>query len=257
MKALPKIYLLLLTAVILSQCKKDVPVPNENWVVGASWIDTRDGHAYATVPIGNQIWMAENMAYLPSVNNVDDGSEDQGKENDPFYYVYDYNSTDVSVARETSNYKQYGVLYNYNAALNACPDGWHLPTDLEWIGLELYLGMTPIDVIKEGNRGTNEGSRMKATWGWEFNTWMDKYGNGTNEIGFTALPGGLRWNEYRDLPSEFIGSLHSGFWWSVTKITSDPELTYAWYRELDYVLDYINRNQEGVHSAMSVRCIKN
>jgi len=78
MKVLPGIYLLLLTLLILSHCKKDVPVPNENWVAGVRWIDTRDGHSYTTIPIGNQIWIAENMAYLPGVNKVEDGSEDQG-----------------------------------------------------------------------------------------------------------------------------------------------------------------------------------
>jgi uncharacterized protein (TIGR02145 family) len=254
MKALFNIFLLSFTAVLLIQCKKEVPIPNETWVAGARWIDTRDGHSYATVPIGKQIWMAENMAWLPFVNEVNDGSEDQGKENDPFYYVYDYNGTDAASARETSNYKTYGVLYNYNAALDACPDSWHLPTDKEWMDLESYLGMNSIDLAKQGSRGTDQGSSIKATWGWEFNSWNDIYGNGTNETGFTALPGGLREIDYSDLSARFSIS-HWGFWWSSTELTLD--YGYAWERDLMYTNDYIYRGPSDITSALSVRCVKN
>ncbi len=257
MKAILKTGLVIAIVVLISRCEKDGTAPNENWVAGGKWIDTRDGHLYATIPIGDQIWLAENMAYLPSVNNVDEGSEDHGMDTEPFYYVYDYNGTDTSAARATSNYSQYGVLYNYYAALNACPDGWHLPTDIEWMELEASLGMSSTDLNKTGYRGTDEGNRIKATWGWGFNIWMDKYGNGNNETGFTALPGGERWNQWYDLPSEFLASTTWGCWWSATKITNDPELTHAWYRELSNVRDNIYRSQEGAHSAMSVRCIKN
>jgi uncharacterized protein (TIGR02145 family) len=260
MKVLPGIYLLLLTLLILSHCKKDVPVPNENWVAGVRWIDTRDGHSYTTIPIGNQIWIAENMAYLPGVNKVEDGSEDQGKEKDPFYYVYDYNGTDVTAAKETSNYTKYGVLYNYNAALKACPEGWHLPTDLEWMDLESYLGMSSIDLTGQGYRGTDEGNLVKATWGWEFDTWKDKYGNGTNETGFTALPGGDRYLDYTDytLSSYIIGDAGiCGYWWSASKETDEQGNTLVWYRVLIYTFDKICRSRETREQAMSVRCIKN
>jgi uncharacterized protein (TIGR02145 family) len=254
MKVFFETILLLLILVSLSRCEKNDPKPNENWVIGGKWIDTRDGHSYSTVPIGDQIWMAENMAYLPFVNNVDDGSEDQGKDNDPFYYVNGYNGTDTSAAKRTASFNQYGVLYNYNAAVKACPDGWHLLTDEEWMDLELYLGMTSVEVTRQGSRGTDEGNRIKATWGWQFNTWKDEYGNGTNETGFTALPGGIRWVQNYDSPSEFVVSSGFGYWWSATKTTDEQG---AWSRGLMFSSDYILRYIEFVHSAMSVRCVKN
>ncbi|MGI6410801.1 MAG: FISUMP domain-containing protein [Bacteroidales bacterium] len=83
--------------------------------------DARDGNAYKTVKIGNQIWLAENLKYLPSV--VGPGTE---SESTPYYYVYGYNGTNVTDAKATSNYATYGVLYNWTAAMDACPDGWHL-----------------------------------------------------------------------------------------------------------------------------------
>ena len=53
---------------------------NENWSAGTVWIDTRDEKQYKTVQIGDQVWMAEYLAYLPSVNDIVNGSEDEGSE---------------------------------------------------------------------------------------------------------------------------------------------------------------------------------
>jgi hypothetical protein len=89
--------------------------------------DSRDGHKYKYVKIGSQVWMAENLAYLPIVNL---GSSKSHTE--PKYYVYSYTGTDVNEAKKTSNYSTYGVLYNWPAAIAACPPGWHLASDSEW-----------------------------------------------------------------------------------------------------------------------------
>jgi uncharacterized protein (TIGR02145 family) len=64
----------------------------------------------------------------------------QGNNTDPYYYVYGYQGTDVNAAKATDNYTNYGALYNWPASLNACPEGWHLPTDAEWTILTTYLG---------------------------------------------------------------------------------------------------------------------
>jgi hypothetical protein len=88
----------------------------------ATFTDSRDGQEYAKVTIGNQVWMAENLKYLPQVDAVADGSEDvaDGK----YYYVYDYvpsgasEAEEIANAKATTNYQSYGVLYNWNAAMN-------------------------------------------------------------------------------------------------------------------------------------------
>jgi uncharacterized protein (TIGR02145 family) len=105
-----------------------------SWSCGNSFMDARDSNIYPTVQIGTQCWMKKNLAYLPSVVGPGTGSETTS-----YYYVYDYNGTDVSAAKATSNYTTYGVLYNWPAATTACPSGWHLPTDAELNTLETYV----------------------------------------------------------------------------------------------------------------------
>jgi uncharacterized protein (TIGR02145 family) len=72
----------------------------------------------------------------------------------------------------------YGALYTYAAAKDACPTGWHLPSDAEWTTLKNYISA-------EGHNGI-EGTTLKAIAGWNNN------GNGTNNYDFSALPGGHR-----------------------------------------------------------------
>lgn len=249
MKTIIKLLFFMLTVVLLSQCEKDEPDPNENWVIGADWIDTRDGNSYATIPIGAQVWMAENMAYLPFVYNLEDGSEDEGYESDPFYYVLGYDGTEVSVAKSDSNYLKYGVLYNWHSALEACPDGWHLPSDDEWTELEQFLGGSD-----------TAGLKLKATWGWNFNKWIDSYGNGTNETGFTALPGGCRSIDYQDPhlnTYQFDVPGVYGIWWSASEVVDNQGWeNYIYSRYMisfeDRVIEYRSLKSE----ALSVRCIK-
>ena len=119
--------------------------------------DKRDGKTYKTVKIGNQVWMAENLAYKPSSGQYNQFGN---------YWAYD---------DDNSNVAKYGYLYDWFIATEVCPSGWHLPSDKEWTILTDYLG------------GENvAGTKMKSTSGWQGN------GNGTNESGFNFLPGGSR-----------------------------------------------------------------
>ena len=102
--------------------------------------DARDGNAYKTVKIGNQIWLAENMRYLPNVTPTSYSSFDEN-----CYYVANYYGTDLTEAITTDEYKKTGVLYNWQAAMNGepsstsspsgitgiCPQGWHIPSKAE------------------------------------------------------------------------------------------------------------------------------
>jgi len=97
---------------------------------GNTLTDSRDSNTYATVDINGQCWMQENLAYLPSVS-----PSGAGNGVDPFYFVYGYDGSSVPTAKAEPNYSTYGVLYNYPAATAACPTGWHLPTDAEWLTL--------------------------------------------------------------------------------------------------------------------------
>ncbi|MCF8357718.1 MAG: hypothetical protein K9H26_03095 [Prolixibacteraceae bacterium] len=199
--------------------------------------DSRDGTSYKTVKIGEQVWMAENLAWLPTVSPPSDGSVLLSR-----FYVYGYEGTSVNAAKATNNYETYGVLYNFPAALNACPSGWHLPSDEECKELETFIGMDIDEVYKEDFRGTDEGDKLKATIGWDNN------GNGTDEFGFNALPGGYIFNEdalFHDL----------GNWGSWLTSTEDS-YNWAWCRDLATELQQIGRSSYSKADASSIRCVK-
>lgn len=90
-----------------------------------SFVDTRDGHEYEWVKIGGQIWMAENLAYLPSVSPPDKGSETERS-----YYVYGYEGFSVTEAKATDN----------SSGFNGRPSGLRIRTTYDSIDyFEFYL----------------------------------------------------------------------------------------------------------------------
>ncbi len=219
-----------------------------------NFTDTRDSHEYQWITIGAQVWMAENLAYLPSVSPVSSGSETE-----PYYYVYDYQGSSVSEAKATSNYTTYGVLYNVPATMagassssanpsgvqGVCPDSWHLPSDAEWKQLEMFLGMSQSEADASGYRGTDEGSQLAGN----ASLWTD--GNLKSDpafglSGFTALPGGLRFGDGR---FSSIGGY--GYWWSSTEISP-----YFRGRGLIYYRSTVFRNVEPKEYGRSVRCVR-
>jgi uncharacterized protein (TIGR02145 family) len=193
------------------------------------------GYTYSTVLIGEQCWFAENCRYLPTVSSYQTGSEDE-----PVYYVYDYTGYDVNEAKSTENYDSYGVLYNYPAVMTdgICPSGWHIPSDDEWINLEMSLGMTEGEANNFGWRGTDQGYTMKSSSVW----------NGSNSSGFNGIPSGYRSS------TGFHNDGTSGVWWAPAEST-----TYSWTRELYYYFDNVLRDYYVQPSgyALSARCIKN
>ena len=60
----------------------------------------------------------------------------------------------------------YGRLYNAYAVQDIrglCPQGWHVPTDEEWIKLEMSLGMSSSEAKRmTAWRGKNEGHLLKS-----------------------------------------------------------------------------------------------
>lgn len=215
MKHLFRLSILFFLLFILVACEKDDPEPEPSQ---GSLIDTRGGisKTYKTVKIGNQWWMAENLAY-----NVGDGC-----------WAYD---------NDESNIATYGRLYNVEAAKKACPSGWHLPTDKEWVQLEMAIGMSKSEADDIDDRGTNEGTKLKATSGWK-NT-----GNGTDDYGFSALPGGAR---YTTGDFHSIGDL--GTWWSANETSTSG----AWTRYLYSIDTKVYRNFYHANLGFSVRCVR-
>ena len=202
-------------------------------------IDSRDSNIYKTVKVGSQTWMAENLAYLPSVVGPATGSNTI-----PYQYVYGYNETDVTEAKATDNYKTYGVLYNWPAAVAACPAGWHLPSDEEFKILEMYVGMTKEEANGTAWRGTHsEGCQLREAG---TTHWASSNG-ATNSSGFTGLGTG-----YRETDGSFRNRSVSTYLWSST-----INWTSAYYRSLAYWHTAVYRGSSySQDHGYSVRCIR-
>jgi len=196
------IFYLFIGLLVFCSCQKDL-----SSLVTGTFTDSRDDQTYKTVLIYEQWWMAENLNY-----ETDTGS-----------WIYDNNSENADI---------YGRLYNWEAACDACPVGWHLPGDNEWKILEIVLGMSQVDADSSGHwRGTDQGTKLIV--------------GGTS--GFDALMGGARYfdGSYKDK------DLYAYFWTS-----TDLDSTYSWIRLLSIITTDIYRNFGNNNNSFSVRCIK-
>jgi uncharacterized protein (TIGR02145 family) len=135
------------------------------------------------------------------------------------YWAYDNNS---------SNVNKYGYLYDWQTAKNVCPTGWHLPSDTEWTQLTDFVGSNP-------------GTKLKAKSGWNSN------GNGNDDYGFSAFPGGYRGD---DGDCNNVGSY--GCWRSST----EGDATDAWSRGIDCDHESVSRYNFYMRSGSSVRCLR-
>jgi len=218
-------------------------------IKSGTFVDERDGHVYKWVQIGEQIWMAENLAYLPAVYVPTVGSYSK-----PYYYVYGYKGSDVSAAKQQSNYINYGVLYNWIAAKAVCPQCWHLPNDDEWYVLEYYLidnGFS-LDVGAKQEIAKSMASATK----WEASKVFNAIGDDlslNNRSGFSALPGGFCITE--NIFGE-AGIGKTGRWWSSTEESKSE----ARGRHLNYndgiLRSWLLYGDFEKDLGASVRCIK-
>jgi uncharacterized protein (TIGR02145 family) len=190
-----------------------------------------DGNTYFTVKIGDQCWMAQNLKVThyrngEAIPNVTDGATWSGLTSGAYCeYINDINYVDV-----------YGRLYNWYAVVdsrNIAPVGWHIPTDAEWQTLVDYLGGSSV-----------AGGEMKEAWATH---WQSPNYSATNESGFSALPGGLRYYD-----GSFNGMFTYAGFWCYTEDGSNG----AWYRDLHYHESQVGRFGYDKRSGFSVRCVR-
>jgi uncharacterized protein (TIGR02145 family) len=127
---------------------------------------------------------------------------------------------------------EYGRLYDWVTALTVCPSGWHLPSDTEWNVLVNYAGGSSM-----------AGTKLKAKSGWKEN------GNGADNYGFSALPGG------RSYSGSYLGVDGYGYWWSSTSHISFEVEAYGWYMQY-YYESVVRTSYTKSSSLLSVRCVK-
>jgi|GEM_PF-1278901 len=137
------------------------------------------------------------------------------------------------------NCAKYGRLYEWDEAKKACPAGWHLPSDAEWDSLIVYAG----------GQETAE-TKLKATSGWYYSN-----NKGTDDFGFSALPGGSY--KYSPVSSGFFwSSIDHGYWWSATNYEYNSN--YAYYREMNYYRsnNVAQKQHDSKSNLFSVRCVQ-
>jgi len=207
----------------------EAPAPKEG-----TFTDPRDGKKYKFVRIGEQVWMAENLNFAVK------GSKCYG-EDDEVVIGYDEEmpipiTKTLSETEVQANCDKYGRLYDWETALKTCPSGWHLPSKAEWEVLDKAVGGEKV-----------AGKKLKATSGWISDDGENKPINGTDEFGFSALPGG---NGDSDGRFYYVGS--SGSWRSATEENVNHDV-YCWNI-------YSNGNAGGLYSGksglLSIRCVQ-
>lgn len=166
--------------------------------------DPRDGKTYKTVKIGKQVWMAENLNF---------------KSGDSWCY----NNSE-------QNCNEYGRLYSWEAALNACPEGWHLPTKWQFEILRFNVGGEDV-----------AGKMLKSTTGWYDD------GNGVDKYGFNVLPAGIRYYD-----GVFCDAGKYANFWSATENDGDD----AYYLSLDCSSEDAGLLNYDKDYASSVRCLR-
>ena len=197
-----------------------------------------DGNTYGTVKIGNQWWMADNLKVtrytdFEAIPHVTSGTEWIAL-NSPAYCWFN---------NDELNKINFGALYNWHTVNTEklCPNGWHVPTDYEWIILSDYLGGTSVAGGKLKATGTLEGGN---------GLWLSPNTGATNESGFSGVPGGYR--IYNGI-FQWAGGIR-GEWWSATKDYGG----YAYARGLLYNSEVLDvGGWQSLGTGFSIRCVKN
>jgi len=206
-----------------------------------------DGNLYNTVLIGSQCWMKENLKTTTYQNgtpipNVTD-PDDWGDLTTGAYVWYD---NDISWK------DKYGALYNWFTTIDAnglCPTGWHVPTHDEWTDLTNYIGGTSSPHGNELKSCRQVNSPLGGGCNTSEHPRWNEHGThyGTDDYGFSGLPGG-----YRNDSGYFDGVGYFGYWWSSAEYSSDN----AWGRYLSYNFGYVNVSNYTKRAGFSVRCLR-
>jgi uncharacterized protein (TIGR02145 family) len=229
---------------------------------GPSTVSDIDGNIYNTVSIGTQCWTVTNLRvrrYNDSTEIRFNNSGGSGGTTSQTWSVLNYGAHTIyandSVA-SPSNLTTYGYLYNWYAAKgianagsttykNICPTDWHVPTDGEWTSLIQFIVPTEtISATVIGSQSLTAGGKLKST---STTLWQTPGFPGTDNYGFSALPGGGR----NDVGS-FSSIRDNAFFWSATEDGSND----AWRRSLSNANSNVSRRDYSKTSGFSVRCLR-
>ena len=216
------------------QFATNIPCPDDSTVI-------YEGQTYHTIQVFSQCWFKENL----NAGTMIPGNQEMEDNNTIEKYCYDDNE---------DNCNEYGGLYQWNelmqytmtsGAQGICPDGWHVPTDDDWVildgAVDSQYGIGDPEWYNSALNGFDAGLNLKSENGWSPN------GNGYDLFGFTALPAGQRISN-----GYFDGFSYKASFWS----SSEDYPGASWYRTLSYIFDGIDRSSQTNNWGKSVRCIR-
>lgn len=217
-----------------------------SFVTGPATVTDVDGNSYNVITIGRQLWMAENL----KVTHYRNGNAiDYPGSGEPAWQAnttggYSWYDNDEQTYKDA-----YGALYNWYAVMNTaglCPAGWHVPSKGEWSVLFKFL-----DVDANPNNypesqiagGKLKSSRIVPA---PHPRWDEPNTGATNDVGFSAFPGGSRFY------GSYDGIGQVARWWTASEIIS----TSAWDVHLSFGHTWAMKNNYLKNGGFSVRCIK-
>ena len=187
-----------------------------------SFTDSRDGQSYDVVKIGGLTWMAENLNFETAGSFCPEG--------------------------DSRNCKRLGRLYSWAEARSVCPDGWRLPTKEDFESLVAATSENAAQSLSpslaQSSSHSRAGTALKSRDGWF------KKGNGSDALGFRALPAG-----YRGADGKFDGIGGYAYFWSATEDAENRE-SNAFYLFLSFSSDAASINAFAKEDYRSVRCVK-
>ena len=197
-----------------------------------SFTDSRDGQSYDVVKIGEQTWMAENLNFETAGSFCPEG--------------------------DARNCKRLGRLYSWAEAKSVCPDGWRLPTKEDFEALvvatseDAAQSLSPS--IAQSSSQPRAGAALKSRDGWF------KKGNGSDALGFRALPAGYRGAVLKTDDGTVTGGKFDGiggyaYFWSADEDAENPE-SNAYYLFLSFSSDAASLNSFAKEDYRSVRCVR-
>ena len=139
--------------------------------------DERDGKVYKTVKIGEYTWMAQNLNFETENSYC---YEDKPENCEKYGRLYTWAAAMDSTGTYNGEGKNCGSGKKcsprlYLGVRGICPDGWHLPSEMEWN-----------ELIETVGGFENAGKMLKTT---------EISNNGSNDYGFSAVPVGRRNNK--------------------------------------------------------------
>ena len=185
--------------------------------VEGTMTDARDGNVYKTVKLADQVWMAENLRYLPE-------QHDDVSDTEPRYYIWSDYDKDTQLGAEAL--KVYGAFYNWKAALQGeepqtsadqapvrgvCPEGWHVSTMQEWKAVRTAADYSA--------------ARVKSAQYWTGST-------GTNDTGLNIVPAGKFW--HGNVPSPDNADDKASFWTTTKTDATTAQMfeVFGWSNEI-------------------------